>query len=426
MSDVERDKDDDEVDELEANDLTDPEIVTKYKLAGDIANKALAAVLAEVAIGKTPLQLCEVGDKFIEAAVAQVYSKAKKMEKGTAFPTCVSVNHCAGHFSPLSSEDGDPFVEGDVIKVDLGVHLDAYVAQVAHTVVCGDGEVSGPKANVIKAAHDACELALRMVKPGATNTKITAMIAEVAEAYGVSAMQGVMSHQMKKHVIDGNRVIMNKPTIDHKVEEITFEANDVFCIDVIMTTGEGKPTNAGVRCTIYKRAVDHSYYLKMKNSRSFYSEVNKRFTTFPFTLRALSDEKMAKMGVVECANHDLINAYPVLYEKPGTAVRAARGGSPHLTNRRGGRAGDIIAQFKASVLLTATNVLRTTEGPPLGDLTPDKGLQNPELLELLATDISKKKNKKKKKKGAAGGGDAEAEGEGQGAASAAPATEKGE
>ena len=53
----------------------------------------------------------------------------------------------------------------------------------------------------------------------------------------------------------------------------------------------------------------------MKASRAFFSEVNTRFPTMPFTLRA-GDEKAWRMGVVECVKHDLFIEYPVLYEKP--------------------------------------------------------------------------------------------------------------
>jgi len=375
---------DDEVDEVEANNLADPEILTKYKLAGDIANKALQAVLAEVKPGKTPLQLCDIGDKFIDAACAQVYSKAK-IEKGIAFPTCISVNHCVAHFSPLSGEDGEPLLPGDVVKVDLGCHLDAYVAQVAHTIVCVEeheagAPVIGKAADVIRAAYEASELAHRMLKVGNKNSDVSAMIEKVAESYGVNAVQGVLSHRMKKHVIDGNKVIMNKPTTDHKVEEVEFEVNDVFTMDVVMTTGEGKPNEQDKRTTIYKRAMDTQYNLKMKTSRTFFSEVNKRFTTFPFTLRALSDEKTARMGVVECHNHELMNGYPVLFEKPG----------------------DLVAQFKFTALITEKTTHRTTEGPALGEVKSDRSIQDEGLAALLATEIVTKKKKNKKKK--TGGG----------------------
>jgi len=42
------------------------------------------------------------------------------MEKGIAFPTCISCNEICGHFSPLKSEPAF-LKEGDVAKIDLGV-----------------------------------------------------------------------------------------------------------------------------------------------------------------------------------------------------------------------------------------------------------------------------------------------------------------
>lgn len=59
------------------------------------------------------------------------------IEKGVAFPTCVSVNECVCHNSPLISEAQEDIKEGDIVKVDLGVHIDGYIAVVAHTVVAG-------------------------------------------------------------------------------------------------------------------------------------------------------------------------------------------------------------------------------------------------------------------------------------------------
>ena len=49
-------------------------------------------------------------------------------------------------------------------------------------------------------------------------------------------------------------------------------------------------------------------------------EVNRKFAVLPFTLRALEDEKAAKMGVVECVKHDLLHAYPVLTERDDAHV----------------------------------------------------------------------------------------------------------
>jgi methionine aminopeptidase len=126
---------DDEQDETKANDLSDPEIMTKYRLAGDIATKTLAAVLAKVAVGVTPLALCDAGDALINEACAGCYNKNKKMEKGVAFPTCVSVNNCVGHFSPLAGEDGPALVAGDVVKVRRACNAARHAACATPTIV---------------------------------------------------------------------------------------------------------------------------------------------------------------------------------------------------------------------------------------------------------------------------------------------------
>ena len=56
--------------------------------------------------------------------------------------------------------------------------------------------------------------AQRTIKQQGTNTQVTEAIAKVAEAYGVNPLEGVISHKVKKHLIDGNDVIINKETPD--------------------------------------------------------------------------------------------------------------------------------------------------------------------------------------------------------------------
>lgn len=43
--------------------------------------------------------------------------------------------------------------------------------------------------------------------------------------------------------------------------------------------------DGGLRTTIYKRDPNKQYGLKMKTSRMFFSEVERRFDAMPFTLR---------------------------------------------------------------------------------------------------------------------------------------------
>ena len=69
--------------------------------------------------------------------MSQIHNK-KKTEKGIAFPTCISVNEVCGHFSPLEGEH--LIKEGDLVKIDLGVHIDGYVGLAAHSIIVGGGD----------------------------------------------------------------------------------------------------------------------------------------------------------------------------------------------------------------------------------------------------------------------------------------------
>jgi len=154
-----------------------------------------------------------------------------------------------------------------------------------------------------------------MLQIGKTNEEVSEVIKHVADAYHVSPMEGVLSHQMHRFVIDGEKVIMNKPMVDQRVEKCSFEANDVWCIDIVMSTGEGVARERDLRTTVFKRSLEKTYLLKLKSSRYLLQQINKKSPVFPFTLRCFDDERQARMGVSEMVSHGMVDPYPVLFEK---------------------------------------------------------------------------------------------------------------
>lgn len=366
-------------------DCSNSDVVTKYRLASEIAQSALQGVLAKLVAGTDVVELCKFGDVIIEQRCSGIF-KSKKVEKGVAFPTSVSVNEVICHYSPLSNESMT-VKAGDWVKIDLGCHIDGYIAVVAHTAIVPEEgsaaeapfpELSGAEADVLKCANDAVELCARLIKPGNTNLQVTEALTKLEAAYGVKSLQGTLMHQLKRFVIDGNKVIAQKMDVENRTPKVTFEANEVYTIDICYTTGLEKPVHSERRTTIFKRQVDKQYRLKMKASRYVFKEINSKFPTLPFTIRVFDDESQARMGVVECVKHDLIQPYPILE----------------------GRAGDKIAHFKVTVLLLPNGTTKITGLPfPSDRVTSDKQVDE-ETAALLASSL-KKKNKKKKKKATA-------------------------
>merc|ERR1719424_586381 len=182
---------------------------------------------------------------------------------------------------------------------------------------------------------------------------------------------------MGQFEIDGEKVIINREDPENKVDEFEFEPNEVYAIDIVMSTAEGKPKEVDERTTVYKRCLDQTYKLKMKASRAILSEINNNFPFFPFTIRAL-DEKKVRFGIVECYNHDLVNSYPVLHEKDG----------------------EVVAHFKFTVLMLPSGPTRITGVTvDASKYKSELKVTDEELVKLLKTAVKKKrKNKKKNKK----------------------------
>jgi len=305
--------------------------------------------LSHLKVGVKVVEACVLADRLIESECAKIHNK-KPVHKGIAFPTCFSINEVCGHYSPLK-EDSVTIKEGDLVKIDLGVHIDGYIALVAHTVVVQsdpNAPVVGRQADVILAAYQAVQASLRQLKPGSINNAATKTIETVAEAYKVNPLEGVLSHELKKHLIDGNKSIINKETFDQKVDDHEFQVNEVYALDVIMSTGEGKPKESDLRCTVYKRALERNYALKTNHGRSFFAEVQNRFPSLGFSLNSFENEVTAKLGVSESLKHDLLNAYPVMTEKKG----------------------ELVAQFKITVMILQGSTITIT-GLPI-DLTKFK------------------------------------------------------
>ena len=93
-----------------------------------------------------------------------------------------------------------------------GTHFDGFAANAATTVIVGDKPVDGRKADVMLAAWNAFQAAQRVIKEAATNNEVTEAIAKACEAYECNPVEGVLSHKIKQHLIDGNDVIINKET----------------------------------------------------------------------------------------------------------------------------------------------------------------------------------------------------------------------
>lgn len=248
-------------------------------------------------------------------------------------------------YTPLTSDESEANIEiqpGEPIKIQLGAQIDGFGSIVCDTIFArpkenANDEITGRDADLILATYYANELLLRlMIPPGLlatgsdeekakaaaakppTQSQITTMLEKITKAYDCNLVESTTSWLFDRNEIEGTKKIVLAPGEGAKGEGIP-EVGEVWGVEMGVSLGTGKVKSFPQRATLHRRTT-HSYGLKRPTSRKVLSEVQKKFSTFPFSLRQLEDERDAKSGVVECVRGNVFRQYEVVGDKDNSPV----------------------------------------------------------------------------------------------------------
>ncbi len=220
--------------------------------------------------GKT---LCIPGAKIVDIA-DKVEQKIIALGGKPAFPVDVSLNTMAAHYCPFVD---DPIVlqKGDLVKLDLGTHIDGHVTDTAVTIEVG-GTDNYKKMR--EAVHAAIEAAIAVVKPGVTVGQVGAAIEQAIKPYGYNPIKNLCGHGV------GDYEVHTKPTIpnyDNK-DPTKLVAGQRIAIEPFVTDGEGmikdgKPS--GIYALVNQKPV------RLDGARKMIQHILKEWKTLPFTVR---------------------------------------------------------------------------------------------------------------------------------------------
>jgi curved DNA binding protein len=319
------------VTENEEESIMNSDVLTKYKEAAKFTNGAMKMAIEMVeSPGASVRAICTAVDEFLNAKCANVYTKSvdengRPIAKGIAFPTTVSVNQVVCHYTGMNEDL--VLAAGDVVKVHLGCQIDGYPATAGHTVVVAGGSDDFVARNVVNGAHVACAAVTRMLHPSEENADLSEVIENVSKYFGVEPVEGVLSHRVKRFIIDGQKCVINRRILDveprQDVEPMTIEVNQVYNIDIVLSSGiwQLRPSDAHPT-TLYRRN-EVQAPLRMKSARHTLMEVRKRFHSFPFVVQDVFQGELArsKFGVKSLAEAGLIDPLSVM-ESKGNAIVA--------------------------------------------------------------------------------------------------------
>ena len=369
--------------EAENFSLSAPGVLDKYMEAGKIAREALKEAITMCVPGADIYTVCKQVQASIVDRCSKIYVKSK-VEKGPSFPVCISVNEICGHFCPLQDESV-ALKEGDVAKIDLGVHIDGFPVNLAHTIVVGGAKKEDPNVKVISAAYKGVETMVKSLAPGVSNHQVTDNLTKLFKDYGVTALEGVLSHEVGKYALNGDNCIGISADPKHRVNKTELQINQVFVLDVIVSANptEGKTKESELRTTVFKRNIDITYDLKTKMARSFLNEIKNNCHDMGFSIALLENQLEARVGSNECLKHGHLEPFNVITEKSGA----------------------VVAQFKWTVAISKKRLILLAHHleTEMEVLLPSDALMKDDtigalLMKPLADFTSSKKKKKNKKK----------------------------
>ncbi len=280
------------------------EVLEKYRLAGKIAAEVREQVKRSVSEDMLIIDICEKTEALI-----------KKKGGKPAFPCNVSINEITAHYtSPLGDKQTVP--AGSLVKVDLGVHVDGYIADTAQTV-CFNPEYE----DLVTTAEEALQTGIKTIRAGMFTSRFGSTVQKVIESHGLKPVANLTGHQVGRYMIHTGRSL---PNVSH-LSASRVNAGEVYAIEPFVTlkNAAGK-VESGRDAHIFRFMKQKS--LKNESAKKLCDYIAQNFHTLPFTERWL--QKVVSPDRYRAAFSELLSskalmAYPVFIEASGKPVAQA-------------------------------------------------------------------------------------------------------
>lgn len=193
----------------------------KFREAGRIAREARELGVSLIQPGASLREVIETVEAFIVSQGA-----------GMAFPAQTSRNHCAAHYCP-SPKDPTVYEPEDVVKIDIGVEVDGYVADNAQTVYLGE---KPEYHKLIEASAAGLAAAIRTVADGVQVREVSAAIEAAIDAHGFRPVSNLTGHGVARWKVHCEPQI---PAVADRHDTFVLREGMVIAIEPFATDGKG-------------------------------------------------------------------------------------------------------------------------------------------------------------------------------------------
>jgi methionyl aminopeptidase len=278
--------------------------IESLRKAGKIAQEVKKYINPKIKVG------VKVSDLIYDTEV-----KIEELGGLCAFPVNLCINNIAAHYTSPIKDDGLEINEGDLIKIDLGVHIDGYIVDTAFSINFGEEE---SLENIIQATGVALDAAKMMVKPKVNTKDIGKKIEEIVKGFNYNPIRELGGHQIERWTVHGKKQL---PELGSQGGDV-MEVGEVFSIEIFASTGEGSIHNTQYSYIYELNPYTGRVPLRRKTSKQLLGFINKNYKTLPFAERWLAKEFRlgVAFGLQELIQQGKLQVHHVLAEKKGVYV----------------------------------------------------------------------------------------------------------
>ena len=299
------------------------ENIENYKLAGIIHNKIYNDIQPLLKPGIKLLDICNIIENKIREETNK-YSLNPQYNNGIAFPTGISINNVAAHYTPNFNEN-TLLKESDVCKIDYGVHINGCIVDSAFTI-----NLDRSYSKLLEASKDATDSIIKELRPDMKFQDLSSISEEIVKSYEIEInnkfvtlkpIDNLCGHNILPWTIHAGKLLhaVRKDNDTQIVEE-----NDIIAVEIFVSTGNGTTIlDNNINNYSHFMLKDNSDKIpiyKTKRTNDMVNIIKHNFRTLPFCPRFINyfNKKLNNIGYTfplnELFNDGYIHSYPPLLE----------------------------------------------------------------------------------------------------------------
>ena len=278
--------------------------IESLRKAGKIAQDVKEYIKPKIKVGAKALDI-----------VSTTEAKIEELNGLCAFPVNICINNIAAHYTSPLKDDALLIKEGDLVKIDLGVHIEGYIVDTAFTVNFNE---DSSLENIIQATEVALDAAKMIAKPKVNTKEIGKKIESIVKGFKFNPIKELGGHQIERWTVHGQKQL---PELGSQGGDI-MEEGEVFAIEIFASTGEGSVHNTQHSYIYELNPYSGRVPLRRKTSKQLLGFINNNYKSLPFAERWLT--KKFRLGVAfglhELVQQGKLQAHYVLAEKKGVYI----------------------------------------------------------------------------------------------------------